>query len=126
METSCFFRLQNRQSDSSSHFKLEAEWKLGLSSLDSRVFPLHYFLRLFIRRQSRKHAFIHITNPYRVPRTVLECALRAGVQPTDSTTFQGTIPPVFLKEEAECGREELEQSSCGYPAADSTASLVSS
>lgn len=99
METRCFFRLQNPQSDSRPHFKLEAEWKLGLSSLDSKVFPLHYFFKDYLSEgKVGKHAFIHMTNPYRVPRTVLECVLRAGVQPTDSTAFQGTIPPVFLKD----------------------------
>lgn len=46
-----------------------------------------------------------MTNPYHVPRTVLECVLRAGVQPTDSTAFQGTIPPVFLKDQIAYGRK---------------------
>ena len=51
------------------------------------------------------HLFIRLT-PYRVPRTMLECVLRAGVQPTDCTTFQGPIPPVFLKDQRAYGREE--------------------
>ena len=66
----------------------------GLQSISITLFFKDYLSE----GKAGKHAFIHTTNRYRVPRTVLERVLGAGVQPTDSTTFQGPIPPVFLKD----------------------------
>lgn len=72
--------------------------KLGLSLQTPKYFHYNIFFKDYLSEgKVGVNMHYHMTNPT-VQELQLECVLRVGVQPTDSTVFQGTIPPVFLKD----------------------------